>query len=250
MVREGYLDYARALVREGRQTPSSEEDLKLPKGFLVTCSGFSDSPLNLYAEDDVHWTEMTQPLSEHLREMLRTLDGANIIDGERISSPVVFDAAQRDARLYFNRVNSSGHPRFSRLLPFFLPQNFTYQTEGEIKAGSKTKNALAVAIVGRQNSNPVSTYLSKTTVYNSTGTGKVTGMSLGHDGVYHYDEFFLIRSDELSDPEREAVGKDMYIDRQNGRGIVAVHQSFETPVVNPSLQRTARRIVAPAELFE
>lgn len=247
MVQRGYYDYARALCREGRQTREGEEDLALPKGLLVYCRDFEHSQLNNCIEDDISWLTMTGTLDEHLEEMLKTLDGANIVDGERISYPVVFDCLGK-AREAFNAARGTSYGRFSHVVPLLIPPNFTYNEGGQIKMGSKSKTALAIALLGKKDE--AVSYLSKTTVFNSTGTGKVTRMQLREDGTFGYDEFYLFRDSEMDarDPLREAVTRDAYFDD----GVIGLMQSFGAETQDPSSvpRRLKQHLVTPAELFK
>jgi len=247
MVERGYYDHARSLMLTCTQCREGEEDLMLPKGFLVYCSDFENSILDPYIEDDVRWTQRNGSLDYQLEEMLKTLDGANIIDSERLSYPVVFNAL-KDARDEFNSINTCNYRRFSYILPHLLPCDFTCSELTGIKAGSKTKSALAVAILGIKNGTDIITYLSKTTVFGSTGTGKVTRMQLDADHKFSYDEFYLLQDKDIDgdDPLKDAVTNDMLLDSKSR--VVGVCRRFETPISSPSLKLVRRSVINPQEL--
>ncbi len=245
MVEENYYGLAQNL-KENELKKAGVEDGRQLGVFLIHCRDIGSSGIENFIEDEINLKETSSEydLRNHILELSRTHDGAVIYDKKQVSNYVVLDGLQKAAKEAFNKRYDADFKYFSELLPFFMPKTFSHHSEGIIKAGSKTKTALATSLV----LNDVIVYLLKYTVFGSTGTGKFIRMR-NEKNCFYYDEFFLYKEDDLNheDALKNTIKNEHYFDLE--KRVVGMHQHYEADTSRiPELNLVERKLIRPEEI--
>jgi hypothetical protein len=122
MVDEGYFRHSEKLDASGI-TPEVHEDGKLPKGFFIYCEDFERSPLYKVRQKNYSWLELEKRWVSQIDNMLKTLDGANIFDKERVSTSIVFNGDMPKSLNIFNKANGTSYEVFDDAVQPLLKDN-------------------------------------------------------------------------------------------------------------------------------